>query len=137
VRPGEPFDDTGRTELPERDPVVLPYGELEREISALDDRRSIPAELSTRILDEYRAELATVDARVLSLDVFDTLLLRDDISEARRFLEMSEEAAARLGPGAAGMTGLDLLLRRVDGMRFSYWTRPTVDGSREGSIEEV
>jgi hypothetical protein len=68
---------------------------------------------------------------LLSLDVFDTLLLRDGSSQVRRFGEIGARMAARAGPGT---TAEDALIARHLGTRASYRAGPRVDGCGEGSL---
>jgi predicted HAD superfamily hydrolase len=75
--------------------------------------------------------------KVLSFDVFDTFLLRNDKPEALRFFEWSQLARSRLGDSAKGISDIDLLLARALGMEVSYRARRAVEGCREGKIEEV
>jgi FMN phosphatase YigB (HAD superfamily) len=71
---------------------------------------------------------------LLSLDVFDTLLLRDGSSQVRRFGEIGARMAARAGPGT---TAEDALIARHLGTRASYRAGPRVDGCGEGSLREI
>ncbi|MBX3428469.1 MAG: hypothetical protein KF779_02680 [Hyphomonadaceae bacterium] len=92
-------------------------------------------------LDEaLRAAFRASGAQVLSLDVFDTFLLRDNQSEARRFWELSKKVRDFLRDKhvrARELTAEDFLIARVDGMRISYRTRREVKGCREGALEDV
>jgi FMN phosphatase YigB (HAD superfamily) len=71
---------------------------------------------------------------LLSLDVFDTLLLRDGSSQLRRFGEIGARMAARVGPGTKPE---DALIARHLGTRASYRAGPRVDGCGEGSLQEI
>jgi FMN phosphatase YigB (HAD superfamily) len=71
---------------------------------------------------------------LLSLDVFDTLLLRDGSSQVRRFGEIGARMAARAGPGT---TAEDALIARHLGTRASYRAGPRVDACGEGSLREI
>jgi FMN phosphatase YigB (HAD superfamily) len=77
---------------------------------------------------------------VLSLDVFDTILLRNNIPEAERYLALSQVIAADLPkafPSLKHIDAHDLLLARNEGMSFTYRTRPRYMGCGEGDIREV
>ncbi|WP_300514862.1 hypothetical protein [Aliiroseovarius sp.] len=74
---------------------------------------------------------------VLSLDVFDTLLLRDNSAEVSRFVEFGAAMA-----GIARTAGFDVdpdtaFLARHRGTRASYRTTLRVKGCREGSLHEI
>jgi FMN phosphatase YigB (HAD superfamily) len=71
---------------------------------------------------------------VLSLDVFDTLLLRDGSSELRRFGEIGARMAAIAGQGTQAV---DAFVARHLGTRASYRAGPRVDGCGEGSLREI
>lgn len=72
------------------------------------------------------------DVELLSLDVFDTVLVRDDKSEVRRFWEIAQRAA-----DLTGADGRDLLVARLTATRASYRTSLPVDGYREGRLEDI
>ncbi|MCU4652175.1 hypothetical protein N8I71_05000 [Roseibacterium sp. SDUM158016] len=73
-------------------------------------------------------------AGLLSLDVFDTLLLRDGSSELRRFVEVGEAMATHAG---RAITAIDAFLARHLGTKASYRAGPRVDGCGEGSLTEI
>jgi FMN phosphatase YigB (HAD superfamily) len=90
--------------------------------------------------DVLRAAFRASGASVLSLDVFDTFLLRDNQSEARRFWELSKkihEALSAEYQRAAELMPEDFLMARADGMRISYRTRKPVKGCCEGALTDV
>ncbi len=120
-------------------PDITRFGTLERMITAAPSR----AELNAR--PEYRDLLfAELDrrldrpGRILSLDIFDTLLLRDGSSELRRFWEIGVEMA-RVAHETAGITirAADAFLLRYLGTRATYRASPSVDGCREGCLSEI
>jgi len=80
---------------------------------------------------------------ILSFDVFDTYLLRNNKPEALRYLEMSKVALERLQKNypingrLQSMSAEDLCLTRIMGMQATYRTRPLVKGCGEGLIDEV
>jgi FMN phosphatase YigB (HAD superfamily) len=78
------------------------------------------------------------DSPILSLDVFDTVLLRDDSSELTRFLEIGA-GMAHLTPVRNGkpVTPIDGFMARHLGTKASYRASEKVDGCREGSIVEI
>ncbi|MDL2171657.1 MULTISPECIES: hypothetical protein [Asaia] len=79
---------------------------------------------------------------VVSCDVFDTVLLRHNKSEAERNLDICEYIINTLstGPLSSHVSHIDpmaLLLMRNTAMSRSYGSRRAVKGCREGSILEV
>lgn len=78
----------------------------------------------------------------LSLDVFDTYLLRGPEAEAARFLEFSgfvidQLATTPFQPLVDGISPESLALMRARAMQSTYRFRPRVNGCNEGSIDEV
>jgi predicted HAD superfamily hydrolase len=95
-----------------------------------DFRQGLTAELD-RLLD---------GRSVLSLDVFDTLLLRDDSSELTRFVEFGQRIHDFLGSNAAverEPAAVDIFLARYLGTKVSYRAGRRVQGCREGSLTEI
>jgi hypothetical protein len=96
--------------------------------------------------NEFKLQLSDLiqskGARILSYDVFDTLLLRNDKPEAVRYFEMSQkmlfDIRSSLGADVAGdLSAEDFMLARAHGMKTSYAYRPKVRGCGEGRIEDV
>ena len=87
--------------------------------------------------------LGALDGKTcLSLDVFDTFLLRGAEAEATRCLEFSARIAEELErsgerPAAGSLSAEDLCLLRTNGMRLTYRCRPRRRGCGEGHIEDV
>lgn len=71
---------------------------------------------------------------LLSLDVFDTLLLRDGSSEVRRFGEIGARMAACAG---RGINPVDAFMARHLATQASYRAGPRVEGCGEGSLREI
>lgn len=80
----------------------------------------------------YLDENACADG-ILSLDIFDTFLLRDNSSEFRRFVEIGERMASLI----AGIAPIDAFLARHFGTVASYRAGRLVDGCGEGSLTEI
>ena len=78
------------------------------------------------------------DIEVLSLDIFDTLLLRDTSSELTRFYEIGAHMAkiVREHTGRA-VTAEDALVARNLGTLATYRASPSIDSCREGSLTEI
>lgn len=76
--------------------------------------------------------------QILSLDVFDTLLLRDNSSELSRFIEIGR----RIAKHTATVTGrevndIDGFVARELGTKATYRASRLVNGCREGSLTEI
>lgn len=115
------------------DPIIQDFAPLARELSAVTCRRSWMRQNAACLAAAVMDCFGGTGREVLSLDVFDTLLLRDDVPEAERFWELSGRCAERLGGGDQ----LDHFLARQEAMRLSYRTRPDVQGCREGCLDDV
>jgi len=91
---------------------------------------------------EFAGEIQAREIRVLSLDVFDTFLLRNNIPETQRYLEISRRIAAAISgadqsAGGEEIDQYDLLLERLRALELNYRTRPALDGCREGLLTDV
>jgi FMN phosphatase YigB (HAD superfamily) len=131
--------------------VVHHFGELAQRLRAAPCRRTLTRDNAQDIADALLAEYDRRGAKCLSLDVFDTLLLRDGEPEALRFMRMAAQAAAELTPtdepppaGLEQVAGLSLddatlsvFLARETATVMSYRTRPAVRGCREGHIQDI
>lgn len=120
-------------------PVIYDFAPVARELLACEARPALlkgPAAAAIRkAIDRALDESG---ARVVSFDVFDTLLLRNNKPETARYHELSARIRDRLaGSVPKPPSDIDLLLARLQGMAFSYRTRKAVDGCREGHIEQV
>lgn len=120
-------------------PVIYDFAPVARELLDCASRQAhLSGAKGALIRKEIEREIEAADARVLSFDVFDTFLLRNNKPETARYLELSARIASRLAeriPKAPG--DIDLLIARLHGMAFSYRTRKAVEGCREGHIDQV
>jgi len=123
---------------PDAMPRTVVIGSTTRTVAAMHDRRAICSaerpdpDLLAALCDAIdRPGLST-----LFIDVFDTLLLRDELSEIRRF-HMIAECWSREIAELKKVSPLDLLLARLAATRAVYRTRPGVDGCREGHIDDI
>ncbi|MFM9863057.1 MAG: HAD family hydrolase [Micropepsaceae bacterium] len=120
-------------------PVVYDFAPVARELLVCDSRAALlNGGKGADIRKALDREIEKAAPRVLSFDVFDTFLLRNNKPETARYLELSARIAERLaGAVPKPPADIDLLLARLQGMAFSYRTRKAVDGCREGHIEQV
>lgn len=78
------------------------------------------------------------DNALISVDIFDTLLLRDSTSEIKRFSLIAEEQCKYLNQiYGTNLTRQDLLAARLSGTKISYRASNIVNGCREGSINDI
>lgn len=86
-----------------------------------------------------RLRQALSGRQVLSLDVFDTLFVRNSKPEAVRYWEWSQEVAKQLSanPDEQDALAMEICFARAEGLELSYRTRPRRNGCGEGSIREV
>jgi HAD superfamily hydrolase (TIGR01549 family) len=81
--------------------------------------------------------------KVVSFDVFDTFILRNNKAEAFRYYELSEQILKKIKSDhrfqsySQDITIEDILTARETGMRLSYRTRMLSEGLCEGHIDEV
>jgi len=117
---------------------ILELGTLQRKIFECSSREElfndvlIVSELA-RLFDEKLDS----DETVFSLDVFDTLLVRDNSSEYERFIEFGEAMANSLADGGITRRGIDCFLARYLGTHATYRASRRVMGAREGSLQEI
>lgn len=116
------------------------FGELQRQLTAADDRDAFIAENGDWLAREVEALLERTGGgshRILSLDVFDTLLLRDDTSELTRFAEIGARMAREVAAEGKATPEADGLVARYLGTRASYRAGPRVNGCGEGALDEI
>jgi len=98
---------------------------------------------SSKIFDTLWSTIEETAPSILSFDVFDTVLLRNNKSEAQRYLELSEVILDHLkndptySKQVKGLNSYDFYLSRCQGMSLAYRTSPAIQGCREGRIEDV
>ncbi|HMN14236.1 MAG TPA: hypothetical protein PKD55_18120, partial [Bellilinea sp.] len=112
---------------------VLRFDAVESAVSSSQSRQVLFDDLSFRedlfgLLDSL-----LLPEMILSLDVFDTLLLRDNSSELTRFIEIGGRMAAHIG----GVAPMDGFMARHLGTKATYRASKTVKGCREGSLTEI
>lgn len=124
-------------------PVIHEFAPVARELSGCQSRSDLLSGPRRQpIAQLVMATAAMCDASVLSLDVFDTFLLRNDKSEARRFFELSTLVRRKIGSASTQSASIphadvDFLVARIDAMALCYRVRTAVEGCREGHIRSV
>jgi FMN phosphatase YigB (HAD superfamily) len=115
--------------------VVTRLGATERMLLDASDRLEVfgSQRFVEQALDDLRWEGVDGRLEVVSLDVFDTLLVRNDTSEIRRFWEISQ-AVADVVPG---VDARDVLQARLTATRACYRTSRATDGYREGELRDI
>ena len=126
------------------DPVVHQFSAPVRRLKSCLSRVDLLASDEGREIEQWIwEEIERNDIKILSYDVFDTLLLRNNKPEALRYHELSKQILDKLRRANQGcdrlkaLTAVDLVETRAIGMKTSYRTRPLVQGCGEGLIEEV
>lgn len=134
-----------RTATPEM-AINSPFPEIQRfsgwplDMEAANSRADWLDKNRDLVLSDLTDRLASFDT--LSLDVFDTFLIRGPEAEATRFLEFSGYLKRELSQGPfaghlAHVSAESLTLMRAKAMYLTYRFRPRVDGCGEGSIVDV
>jgi FMN phosphatase YigB (HAD superfamily) len=89
-------------------------------------------------LPRVRRALADPEVRLVSCDVFDTLLLRDTTPEPARFWQMARRAQEALtGAGHQAPSALDILFARLQAAYIAYRAAPLTEGERDASYEQI
>ncbi|WP_421702452.1 HAD family hydrolase [Aliiroseovarius sp.] len=114
------------------------FDALEDRLTEAPDRVALYADAGfAAMLTDRLDHLLKRPDMILSLDVFDTLLLRDNSAEVTRFVEFGA-AMADVAQGAGVDVDADTaFLARHRGTRASYRTTRAVNGCREGSLSEI
>lgn len=109
-------------------------GHFERHLASAPDFTSF---FSSAVAAEFAAHLDTRlrPIRMLSLDVFDTLLLRDHRSELERFADVAHRFASRLPAGSPSARAC--LTARIEAAHAAYAHAAPVQGTREGRLADI
>lgn len=76
--------------------------------------------------------------KLLSLDAFDTVLLRNNKHEMRRFMEMGAKFASVVAEATGkALTETDFFVARILATKLSYRLSTPVSGCQEGSLDEI
>jgi len=114
-------------------------GAIEHKLRHAVDRRALLSceSFQERLLDYLAHRLERAQATVVSLDVFDTLLLRAPTSELTRFWHIANQIAAWARTDSGAVDPHDVLVARVLAARVSYRIGPRPAGCREGTLDEI
>ncbi len=110
------------------------FGTLEHKFEQCENRERLIESEMVQLLDALDDRFQRSGASHLSLDVFDTLLLRNNKCEARRFLEISDALSLKC---RADITGWEVYVARNLATLMSYRTREPVKDCREGHIDHI
>jgi FMN phosphatase YigB (HAD superfamily) len=116
-------------------PVLSTFGSFERQYYLGAARGSDVADPVA--LDHLLARLDEKSYAVLSVDVFDTLMLRNGKCERRRFWEIAERWRRELPPKSRGPDVLDLYLARLRAAQICYTCGPIAAGTQEGRLDNI
>jgi hypothetical protein len=115
--------------------TVTQFGHLEKLVQQTHARHEFFA--SADFKKDFHNYLEAQQFTVLSLDVFDTLLLRNDKSELTRFYELAGHLATFLQKQGGGITQPDVLIARLMAARTAYRSGDRVQGCREGALTDI
>ena len=116
------------------------YGRFQRAAQTGPRRAEVigTEEYLEALADEIAREMDGADVRLVTVDVFDTVLVRRATSELRRFYEIATINAqheSRLLDQP--VSGVDVLLARLQATHGSYRLSRPVAGCREGVIDQI
>lgn len=117
---------------------IYTFDSLTSKLLASQDRQLTFCD--SAIQEEIKAAINALpcENRVISLDIFDTLLLRSNESEYQRFYTIAKEQADYLNKKyATNFSQNDLLAARLSGTKISYKASKVVEGTREGSFDDI
>ena len=127
---------------------VYRFDDIQGALAAATSRRQLLArkDFSSALARKVEAMLPEADG-ILSFDIFDTLLTRDNSSEITRFVEIGERMADIVNEPAEkaktterkplSVSAIDAFLARYLGTKASYRASKPVKGCREGSLSEI
>ncbi len=114
------------------------FDALEMQLTDAPDRAALygDAGFATQLVDRLD-QMLPEPGMILSLDVFDTLLLRDNSAEVTRFMAIGAAMAAIVCDAGVEVSPDEAFLARYRGTVASYRTTRAVNGCREGSLREI
>lgn len=84
----------------------------------------------SHVINEIEKIASRTDSRVISFDVFDTILLRQSQCESRRIWNASKSFARK-----HNFNVMDLFIARYDAAKIAYSVSPLLNENREGRFE--
>jgi predicted HAD superfamily hydrolase len=85
-----------------------------------------------------RDAVSSGEVKLLSMDVFDTILIRNGKCELRRFMEMGAEFTKLVKrESSISLSAADFFLARLMATKISYRLSKPVAGCREGFLDEI
>lgn len=94
--------------------------------------------MAINTLNNLRSHCEDPEVRVVSVDVFDTLLLRDTMPESTRFKEIAELQSRAINEATnSDVSPLDFFLLRREAARTVYTTKKRVKNAREATWREI
>lgn len=120
-------------------PIVEQIFPFAHAVEWLEDRvRScLPGEVDPTLCSLLEDVCPLDEFDMLSMDVFDTVLLRNAKPETLRFAEIAERQAAAVSTAENQICAQTMLLARLEAAHLAYRTRPSVEGHREGHIDDI
>ena len=136
------IDSLSNQSLPE--PNIQRFDGLAHELENCQMRAEmLRSSLGLFLEEELVQKIEKYNTKVFSIDVFDTLLLRNSKPEALRYHEISQITLKYLSNKlphdrrVSALTTEDVLESRIFGIKETYRTRSLVDGCGEGIIDEI
>lgn len=136
------IDSLSNQSLPE--PNIQRFDGLAHELENCQMRAEmLRSSLGLFLEEELAQKIEKYNTKVFSIDVFDTLLLRNSKPEALRYHEISQITLKYLSNKlphdrrVSALTTEDVLESRIFGIKETYRTRSLVDGCGEGIIDEI
>lgn|GEM_PF-703276 len=124
---------------------VYRFDDIESQVFMAESRAALFSEKKFKDAVFSKMDELLPEDGVLSLDIFDTLLLRDNSSELTRFFEIGKLMASFVNDAAKSDDSLgNVQLRDVDGFiarqmgtKSTYRASKPLKGCREGSLSEI
>jgi FMN phosphatase YigB (HAD superfamily) len=115
------------------------FDEIEKMLTEAPSRGELLASPTFMSLLKARIDALLPRGGILSLDVFDTVLLRDCSSELTRFFEIGGLLAAIVNDQTAKppIRDVDAFAARYLATKASYRASDAVEGCREGALDEI
>lgn len=121
--------------------TIIRIDEYSEALRQTDDVRAFYSQDSncSAIVSAIRDVSTEKKVKVISYDVFDTVLLRECKSEAARFLDISDRFVnlCRTNGAEPGFSVEDAFLARVSAARAAYAISPTIARNREGRFDDI